>query len=510
MVGPHVGRQSMSRSSILAFVHRAQKSKPRGVQRRVCRLECLEDRQLLSLIPTSTILSASASTVALSQSLTLQATVAAIPPGTGTPTGTVDFVDTTTGQDLGSSGLSGGVASLVASTPSPLAKGIHAIIASYSGDGSYQSSQTVVLPSSIITTYVGNGTKGFSGNNGPATAAQLNTPNSVAIDPLTGNLFFSDDENNRVRVVDRATGTITTYAGGGSSLANNIAATSAKLASQDGIAFDSSGNLYIADSRDQRVCKVNRATQILTIVAGTGQSGSSGDGGPPTAAELRCPTGMAFDAAGNLYIADSDANRIREVDFTANTITTFAGTGTRGYNGDGSLATAAELNAPDDVVFDAAGNLYICDFGNNRVRKIDASQRISTFAGDGIGGYAGDGGPAAAAELHHPAGMDWDAAGDLFIADSYNNVVRMVNHASGAITTVVGGGAGLGDGGSATLATLTQPWAVAFDAAGNLFIGDTGANRIRKVAPECGRSSPCPGLQRPRAFPPVGPSTATC
>jgi sugar lactone lactonase YvrE len=221
----------------------------------------------------------------------------------------------------------------------------------------------------------------------------------------------------------------------------------------------------------------------ITTVAGNGVAAYGGDGGPATSASLNSPLGVAaFDTAGNIYIADINENRIRVVN-TAGIISTFAGTGVAGYNGDGIAATAAQLAFPSDVQVDAGGNVYISDGGNNRIRMINTSGVISTIVGTGVAGFSGDGGPAVVATISNPHRIWIDRLGNLYVADTGNNRVRMVD-TSGIITTIAGNGvAGFGgDGGPATLANLNSPRGVTVDAAGNLYIADLLNNRIRIVA----------------------------
>ena len=332
----------------------------------------------------------------------------------------------------------------------------------------------------VISTVAGDGTFGYGGDGGPAVAARLNSPYGVAPDGA-GNLYIADFGNNRIRKVDAAGG-ISTVAGGGSSLGDNGAAVAARLNSPFGVAPDGSGNLYIADTGDQRIRKVDAAGVIFTV-AGDGTSGYNGDGGPAVAAQLWSPNSVAVDGAGNLYIADSFNQRIRKVD-AAGGISTVAGNGTRGSGGDGRAAVAAQLNSPLGVALDGAGNLYIADRGNNRIRKVDAAGAISTVAGDGRQGYSGDGGAATAARLNSPFGVAPDGAGNLYIADAGNQRIRKVD-AAGVITTVAGNGmeGSGGDGGPAVEAQLFSPSGVALDGAGNLYIADTRNNRIRRVSP---------------------------
>ena len=232
--------------------------------------------------------------------------------------------------------------------------------------------------------------------------------------------------------------------------------------------------------------EVVKATGDIITVAGNGTAGYSGDNGPATAAELDSPRGVAVDSAGDLFIADNGNNVVREVVKATGDIITVAGNGTAGYSGDNGPATAAELNGPNGVAVDSAGDLFIADTDNNAVREVvKATGDIITVAGNGTAGYSGDDGPATAAELDNPIGVAVDSAGDLFIADSGNNVVREVVKATGDIITVAGNGtAGYsGDNGPATAAELDGPGRVAVDSAGDLFIADTGNNVVREVTP---------------------------
>ena len=330
----------------------------------------------------------------------------------------------------------------------------------------------------IITTVAGNGTSGFSGDGGPATSASLNYPYGVAVD-ASGNLFIADFRNNRIRKVS-ASGIITTFAGNGQSgySVYNGPATSASF-HPAGVAVDASGNLFIADG-SFLIRKVS-ASGIMTTVAGLGGGSGLGDGGPAISASLFIPNGVALDASGNLFIADEGNTRIRKVS-ASGVITTVAGNGTVGFSGDGGPATSASLNDPTGVAVDTSGNLFIAEHNNNRIRKVSVSGIVTTVAGNGADGFSGDGGPATSASLSHPYGVAVDTSGNLFISDSYNNRIRKVS-ASGVITTVAGGGTGgLGDGGPATSAALYTPLGVVVDASGNLFIADSQNSRIRKVS----------------------------
>jgi uncharacterized protein (TIGR03437 family) len=337
-----------------------------------------------------------------------------------------------------------------------------------------------VSPSGTISTVVGNGTSGFSGDGGPATSASLLDPSGVALD-AAGNLYIADSRNNRIRKVSPS-GIIGTVAGNGpyKFAGDGGPAPSAFLNVPTGLAVDAAGNLYIADYYSNRIRKVN-PSGIISTVAGNGAYKFAGDGGPATSASLSYPHDVAVDAAGNLYIADTGNNRVRKVS-PSRIISTVAGNGTWGFSGDGGPATSASLYGPSAVALDASGNLYIADWVNNRIRKVSPSGIISTVAGNGVAGFSGDGGPATSASLNRPAGIAVDAAGNLYIADSWNNRIRKVSP-SGIISTVAGGGPALGDGGPATSASLSNPSGVAVDALGNLYIADWANNRIRKVSP---------------------------
>ena len=340
------------------------------------------------------------------------------------------------------------------------------------------------LPNSIniITSVAGNGIAGYSGDGGAATSAELNHPAAVAVD-ASGNLFVADVGNNRIRKID-VNGVITTVAGNGTRAysGDGGAATNASLYEPTGVAVDASGNLFVADTFNSRLRKVT-ANGIITTVAGNGSGGYSGDGGAATNASPG-PDGVAIDAFGNLYIADGDGNRIRKLDANG-IITTVAGNG-EWMNGclcDGGPATSASVSHPSGMAVDASGNLYIADIGNMRIRKVDASGIITSVAGGGTGLGDGDGGLATSAALSAPSDVKLDATGNLFVADKLNNRVRKIN-VNGVITTVAGNGSAgySGDGGAAINASLNYTAGVAVDTSGNLFIADEGNNRIRKVA----------------------------
>ena len=292
-----------------------------------------------------------------------------------------------------------------------------------------------VSPNGIITTVAGNGTQGYSRDGGAATSAELGQPFGVAVDG-SGNIYIADVVNNRIRMVTASTGIITTVAGNGTlgSSGDGGAATSAELLDPTGVALDGSGNLYIADRANDRIRKVTASTGIITTVAGNGTQGYSGDGGAATSAELSGPFAVTVDASGNIYIADEYNQRIRKVTVSTGIITTVAGNGTQGYSGDGGAATSAELSNVLSVAVDASGNIYFADTNNNRIREVAVSTgMISTLVGSGTGGYSGDGGAATSAELNQPVGVFVDGSGNLYIADYANGRIRNVNVATAAL-----------------------------------------------------------------------------
>ena len=329
----------------------------------------------------------------------------------------------------------------------------------------------------LITTTAGNVGFRFSGDGGPAVAATLYNPYHAAIDN-SGAIYVVDTANARIRMI-APTGVIATVAGNGlhSFSGDGGPATNGALGFPAAVALDPAGNLYIADQLNNRVRKVTPTGVISTVAGG----GTAGDGSPATGASLRAPSGLAVDAPGNVYISELLANRIRRINRDG-TIATIAGNGSAGFSGDGGTATAASLDGPLGIAFDAAGNLYIADSLNHRIRKVTANGVISTVAGNGTSGSSGDGGPAAAASLSLPNDVVADAAGNLYIADTGNNKIREMT-ASGIIGTAAGTGQPLfsRDGGPAVNAALNAPRGVGLDSRGNLLIADTYNSRIRAV-----------------------------
>jgi sugar lactone lactonase YvrE len=344
---------------------------------------------------------------------------------------------------------------------------------------------TLAFTPGITSTAAGNGAQGNTGDGGPATSASLGGPTGVAVDAL-GNLYIADPFDASVRKVDVSTGTISTVAGNGSPgfSGDGGPATAASLTGPYSVTLDPAGNLFIAEIGGHRVRKVDGGTGVITTVAGTGTSGFSGDGGPATSATLNSPAGVTVDTVGNLYIADSDNQRIRKVDASTGIITTIAGNGVFAFGGDGGAATSASLASPYGLATDSDNNLYIADRYNQRVRKVDgATGNISTVAGNGVSGFAGDGGSATNCSFNIPFAVATDAAGNLYIADTGNFRIRRVDASTGVITTVVGNGvsAFAGDGGSAVAASLFYPSGVAVGSTGSVFVADNNDWRVRKV-----------------------------
>ncbi len=334
----------------------------------------------------------------------------------------------------------------------------------------------------MITTVAGSSTPGFAGDGGPATAAALSQVSGVAVDS-SGNLFLADFGNNRVRRVSASTGMITTVAGNGSGgfSGEGGPATSAAVFAPNAVAVDGAGNLFIADA-NHRIRRVSASSGIITTVAGNGVAGFSGDGGLATLASLNNPHAVAIDSFGSLFIADTFNNRVRRVDASTGIITTVAGNGAQGFGGNGGPATAAPVY-PEGVAVDRAGNLFIADWSNNMVRRVSAATGIiTTVAGGGFGGL-GDGGPATSASFSAVIDVAVASNGDLLIADPISNRIRLVSASTGIITTVVGSGTrGYGgDGGLAADAAMNYPRRLALDDVGNILIADMDNHRVRLV-----------------------------
>ena len=299
----------------------------------------------------------------------------------------------------------------------------------YITDGASNTVRLISAATGFISTVAGNGTNGDSGDGGMAKSAQLNIPLSITVD-VDGNVIFIDAGNNVVRVVSFADGKISSIIGtrGQGYAGNNGPATAALLFNPYSIAADHSGNLYLAELGNHVIRMISKSSGKITSLAGQGPShpGYSGDNGLATSATLNSPHGVAVDAEGTIYISDSGNNVIRKI--KNGIITTIAGTGVKGYSGDGANALVATFYSLSGIAVDAAGNVYVADTGNNVIRKIDtASGVISTVAGNGVVGYTGDGGAATSAKLSGPLGVAVDSNGNIFIADTGNSAIRVVS-----------------------------------------------------------------------------------
>jgi len=332
----------------------------------------------------------------------------------------------------------------------------------------------------IITTVAGDSNSGYAGDGGQATNAELFLPGAVASDNSSG-FYIADQGNDVIRKVN-SSGIITTIAGNGISgySGDGLQATVAELNFINDVVLDKADNIYIADASNNRIRKVNTSGIISTIV-GNGVQGYSGDGGQATLAELNDPTGLDVDSAGNIYIAEQYNLVIRKVN-TSGIITTIAGNNTNNYTGDNGQATLAAIGVPTGVGVDLSGNVYIADNDHNVIRKVNTSGIITTFAGNGTQGYSGDGGQATLAEFYGPWDVKTDLAGNLYISDQGNYVIRKVS-TSGVVTTYAGGGSHRGDGGPATAGQLLTIFGISVDKFNNLYIADNGDNRVRKVSP---------------------------
>ena len=375
----------------------------------------------------------------------------------------------------------------------------------------------------VITTTVGNGTHGSTGDGGAAAWALLHAPIGLTLDD-SGNLYIADYANHKIRKI--SAGNITTFAGTGTagSSGDGYAATSAKLYRPRALAY-TSGMFFILDYSNVKVRLVD-SSGIISTYAGVGALGTTGDDGPATSAKFQLMMDITVDGQGskllsfpfhtiyqqvthpfihtyihtiansrifgrpfllpgNLYIADYNMNRIRVVDWSSGIISNFAGSSanTHGSTGDNGLATSALFYQPSGITNDLSGVFYISDSGNNKIRKVDSAGIVSTFAGTGTAGNSGDGYAATSAKLYRPVGIALDSSGNLIIADAGNHVVRIIAYDTGIITTCAGGGTSgfVGDGGLAKSAYLNTPYGVTADVSGNIYVSDYGDNRVRNV-----------------------------
>jgi len=346
-------------------------------------------------------------------------------------------------------------------------------------------------PAYTISTVAGNATSGYAGDGGPATQADLNNPCGIAVDS-SGNLYIADSGNSRIRKV--SAGIISTVAGSGTDgySGDGGSSTQANIDLPCGVAVDSSGNIYFSQTQgmDSAVREASASGTMSTIAGTVAGAGFSGDGYLASDAQLSGPNAVALDSAHDLYIVDTLNDRVRVIATSNNYINTVVGTGIPQFAGDGGTPIHASLNNPQGMAIDSAGNLYIADTFNNRIRKVSGNV-ITTIAGIGTAGFSGDGGPATQAQLNFPKGVAVDAAGNVYIVDSYNWRVRVVTPA-GIIYTIAGRAANgySGDGGPATLARLNFPEAIVLGPNGTLYISDTQNNVIRLLTPGNGPINP--------------------
>ena len=337
----------------------------------------------------------------------------------------------------------------------------------------------------VITTAVGTGERGFGGDGGPAARAQLNGPFDVGFDP-DGNLYFSDTFNHRIRRVDARTGNITTCAGSGEAgySGDGGPATQARLNEPYGIAVDNAGNVHVADRHNHCVRRIDSASGVITTLAGNGTAGFGGDGGPAQQAGMVEPNGLALDPTQRrLFVADVADHRVRVVDLVPGTISTFAGTGEARHSGDGGPADRAGVFGARAVKVAPDGTVYILERQGSTLRAVDPATGIfNTVAGTGARGYSGDGGPAKDAVFDAPKEFTLDPGGDILIVDTENHAIRRIYAASGIVETIAGGRKGPeGDGGPATAAGLGRPHGAVVGPDGAIYIGDTENHRIRKL-----------------------------
>lgn len=356
-------------------------------------------------------------------------------------------------------------------SPWLVAVGVVALVSGVQGQGK-----------GVMESPVGTGTQGYSGDGGAARQAQMDQPFHCSKD-RQGNLYVADTFNHCIRQVDVRSGAIRTVAGNGKKgySGDGGPATEATLNEPYGVLPDRDGNLFIVDRLNQVIRRVDAKTQVITTYAGTGQKAYVGDGGPATSAAMMEPNALDISPAGDLYIADVRDNRIRRVDRRTGVISTVTGTGKREWSGDGGPAAQASINGCRGVAFDRAGNMYVLEREGHKVRRVDAKTGIiETVAGTGEKGYTGDGGPARTATFNGPKWIHVGADGHIYVVDTENHCVRRIHSTSGTIETVAGGRKGPeGDGGPANQAGMDRPHGCWVDGQGRLYTADTNNHRIR-------------------------------
>ncbi|MCE3226791.1 MAG: hypothetical protein K0S32_1342 [Bacteroidetes bacterium] len=341
---------------------------------------------------------------------------------------------------------------------------------------------TSIVRSQNISTIAGNGLPSYSGDMALAINCEVHSPNDVEVDKL-GNVYIADRNNSRIRKINTS-GIITTIAGNGISgfSGDGGPAVSAVLGRPTGLALDTAGNIYFVDNDNNRIRKIN-TSGIITTIAGDGTVGYSGDGGNALSAKLNVGWGIGVDKAGNVYWAEAGNHVIRKVT-PAGIISTFVGNGIPGAFGDGGPAGSAQINNPYWVTVDRYDNIFISDMNNNKIRKVNTSGIISTFAGNNFGtaGFGGDGGPATSAFLKQPQDIAIDTLGNVYVCDGTNDRIRQIDP-NGIITTYAGNGTlgWSGDGWLATFANIGGRAGIGVDLTGNLYLAEAYTNRIRKV-----------------------------
>ena len=341
-----------------------------------------------------------------------------------------------------------------------------------------------LLSAAEVVTVAGTGVSGMAGDNGPALAAEVGNPYGLTIGP-DGALYVGEINTHRVRRVDLTTGRITTVAGTGEKgyAGDGGPATQAQLNEPYEVRFDQAGNLYFVEMQNAVIRKVDRASGIISTVAGTGTPGFSGDGGPATQAQFNQPHSIAFDAAGDLYVADIRNNRIRKIARKTGIISTFSGTGEQIMAPDGSPVQGASLNEPRAMDFDSKGDMYLALRRGNAVYRIDMKAlTLHHIAGTGESGYEGDGGPAKLAKLSGPKGISIGPDGGVYIADTESHTIRRIDQQTGVIATVIGTAVRAdGPDGEPLQCGLGRPHGVYVGSDGTVWVGDSENHRVRRL-----------------------------